>query len=148
MGLQAGGPGGGRALPYFPRSCLKQRESHAIEPATGGHTNQIYFSPPRLRYRYSRCFLVTCHTGVSPENLFIPEFGHFLADRLKFRPTGADALRTARPLTNFPKPTGKGLTKNVGLLLLHPTSDRKARSYRYFFFGQTDVLMSRSSADS
>ena len=39
-------------------------------------------------------------------------------------------FRTARPLTNFPKPTGKGLTKNVGWLLLHPTSDRKARSYR------------------
>ena len=37
-------------------------------------------------------------------------------------------FRTARPLTNFPKPTGKGLTKNVGWLLLHPTSDRKARS--------------------
>jgi hypothetical protein len=29
---------------------------------------------------------------VSPENLFIPEFSYFLADGLKFRPTGADAL--------------------------------------------------------
>jgi hypothetical protein len=29
-------------------------------------------------------------------------------------------FRTARPLTNFPKPTtGKGLTKNVGWLLLY-----------------------------
>ena len=42
-------------------------------------------------------------------------------------------FRTARPLTNLPKPTEKGLTKNVGWLLLHPTSDRKARSYMYYY---------------
>ena len=51
-------------------------------------------------------------------------------------------FRTARPLTNFPKPTGKGLTKNVGWLLLHPTSDRKARSYRY---SESGIFASRPS---